>query len=126
MNGYEVGFMGLDFARADGRRVLAVDYVSVSAPRCGIGTKIYQRALQLACDHKVKLASGSRRTGASEHFWRKQVRKRRAHCIITDEPADRLYDDGEKFHTMGEWPCGRYAMREACPRKMDLSGRRRR
>jgi hypothetical protein len=124
-NGDEAGFMGLAPDR-HGKPFLVVEYVIVKKHRrCGIGTKMYERALQLACEDRVRLASGHLRTEASESFWRKQAQKGRASCV-SGKPATRLRPPEEGMGPSGEWECGRYAMREACPRKIDLSGRRQR
>jgi GNAT superfamily N-acetyltransferase len=52
------------------------------AQRKGVGTKLYERAAQIACrDFGAPLASDSDRTAAAEGFWRKQVTKRRARAV---------------------------------------------
>jgi hypothetical protein len=123
MHGERAGSMTL--VRSSGS--LFVDAVRVNRPRCGVGTKLYERAYQIACEEDVVFMSGGMRTEASEGFWQKQVRKDRAVCVDWD-PAVRMYDrPGHGLvETKEVWDCGRYAMREVCPRKMDLSGRRRR
>jgi hypothetical protein len=119
-NGDKAGFIGLERDRRGGR-YLTVEYAVVTADRrCGIGTKMYERALQLACELGLPLASGHSRTPASEGFWRKQERKGRARCV-SQKPASRLAPAEEGMGPRGEWPCGQYAMREACPRKIDLT-----
>lgn len=124
MDGARAGFMGLAAERY-GKPYLVVEAVIVDTRRrCGIGTKMYERALQLACENGLRLASGHMRTEASEGFWKKQTRKGRAQCV-SDKSAVRLSPPEQGMHPDGEWPCGRYAMREVCPRKIDLSGRRR-
>jgi hypothetical protein len=126
MGGSTVGSMDLSTQELEGRPILGVEYAKVLTPRCGIGTKLYERALQLACENGIPLASDTARTVASEGFWAKQTTKGRAHCYLGDRPGRRLRHTPGGFDTEGTWPCYRYAMREACPRKLDLSGRRRR
>jgi hypothetical protein len=128
MNGKFVGAMDLTTTELDdGEPIMAVEYAKVIAHRrCGIGTKLYEKALALACENRLPLASDSQRTEASEGFWSKQAKKGRAVCYLSDVPAGRLHHSPTGFTTVGKWPCYRYVMREACPRKMDLSGRRRR
>lgn len=129
MEGQFVGNMDLETVELEelgDAPVMAVTYAKVLSPRCGIGTKLYERALKLACKHDIPLASDFARTEASEGFWSKQVAKGRAVCSRTDISGEKLKHVPRGFDTIGSWTCRRYVMREACPRSMDLSGRRRR
>jgi hypothetical protein len=120
------GKMDLATVDIDGQPALAIEYAKVETPRCGIGTKLYEQALRLACRDGVPLASDWSRTEASEQLWQKQARKGRAVCYLADEPGRKLQMTPGGFDKVGTWPCRRYVMREACPRKIDLSGRKRR
>jgi hypothetical protein len=108
------GFLGVDF----------IEVYEQKLARCGVGTKLYEAALRQACERGLVLASDTSRTNASEGFWKKQARKGRADCVRKDFGGHRL---DESFSPTGEkWPCGRWAMKEACPTAFDLSGVRRR
>jgi hypothetical protein len=127
MDHHYMGTFNVRDRRLNGGRALIVEMAKVVSPRCGAGTQLYQRALELACERGARLASDHSRTAASEGFWKKQVRKKRARCH-THEPGRVLEYDPKKrdFRVLygQQWPCGQYVMREVCPRKTDLSGRR--
>jgi GNAT superfamily N-acetyltransferase len=113
MNGDPAGAMNLTEVYEQGDFVLAVTDAAVKPEyrRCGIGTKLYERAMKIACEQGLRIASDELRSDMSEGFWKKQLEKKRAKCIRG--VGGRLPE--------GQWPCRRYVMREACPRKMDLS-----
>lgn len=115
-------------AYASGRRgseqIAKVGWVKVlpaAERRCGLGTKLYEKALTIACRMGLILASDWQRTEASESFWRKQERKGRAICASTEEVGTHL---NEEMGDVGEWPCYYYQMTEACPKNMSLAGLR--
>jgi hypothetical protein len=109
--------------------VLVAETIEIrTPPRCGLGTKIYEQALQLACEKNARLASDVARSDAAEGFWRKQVRKGRARCYRRTAPGIKVAYDYEQrrfAETDEKWSCNRYLMREACPPEMSLKGRRR-
>lgn len=117
INGERAAAMNLAEAFVRDDAVLVVENVIVKDEyqRCGIGTKLYERAMQLACADGIQLASDEIRSDQSEGFWKKQLSKRRAKCIRGT--GWRLPE--------GRWACSRYVMREACPHKIDLSGLKR-
>jgi hypothetical protein len=119
-----VGFLSLEVRELEG--ILKVADANVQMPGCGLGTKLYERGLQIACDRGLRLASSTSRTVASEGFWKKQVRKKRARCVLPQPTRQWRHIPGAGYEeTTRMWPCGRYAMLQACPRGMSLKGRRR-
>jgi hypothetical protein len=55
--------------------------------RCGLGTKLYERAAQAACKlFQEPLHSDLTRSGMSDGFWQKQVKKGRAICVLKGDP----------------------------------------
>jgi hypothetical protein len=122
-----VGLIHLDEQSVGRSRMpsLVVSMVKAKRLRCGVGTRIYEQALKLACKHQRRLTSDTSRTVYSEKFWRKQVRKGRARCIDRSRPAAKLtYEDGYFAH-VGEWPCLRYRMKTTCPQRFELGRGRR-
>jgi len=117
MNGDPAGAMNLSevYERSDFVLVVKDVVVKQEYRRCGLGTKLYERAMQIACEQGLRLASDELRSDMSEGFWKKQTDKKRARCLRGI--GGRLPE--------GQWPCRRYVMRQACPRVIDLSGRRR-
>jgi GNAT superfamily N-acetyltransferase len=76
--------------RVVGRMLLDVEpsYVTVGsieteahARGAGIGTRMYELALEEACKRGVPLVSDTMRSRFAEAFWRKQARKGRAACL---------------------------------------------
>ena len=97
----------------DGPKFLAVQYIHVEDEfqRCGVGTRLYEKALAIACDYGKRLASDDSRTRFSEGFWAKQVKKGRAQCVSKSRGI-KLDDE---WRESGEyWSCGRYAVRAGC------------
>ena len=81
-----------------------------------------KRALKIACDKGLRLASDSSRTNASEGFWTKQERKGRATCVERGEGAEKLLPT---MRVAGEmWPCKRYALKTSCPASRSLAAAR--
>lgn len=122
-----VGKLRLSFKRFKSLGdVLVVQRAEVTTPRCGVGTRMYEKAAAIACEHRARLISDRGRTVASQGFWAKQTRKGRARCVPSDMPGERLKWDSavNDFVWTGEWPCERYVMKEACPKKINLSGTR--
>lgn len=98
-----------------------VDYIRVNREfeRCGVGTKIYEKMLEIACATGMRFTSDISRTDASEGFWRKQVKKGRARCVKNGGPGDKL---NERFDKVGFWECERYELKERCPVDRSLAG----
>jgi GNAT superfamily N-acetyltransferase len=128
----KVGFITL-------RNKISVGFIDVhpSMQRCGLGTRLYEKAAKIACEEAgVGLQSDIERTTASQGFWNKQVAKGRAHCV---EPAsdemeqyiDRRKQQGiaptgeeEITPSMGRGGC--YFFKLQCPAPKSLAGKRRR
>ena len=84
VDGVQVG--ALSAWRRDDEQVVAVSSVSInkSYRRRGLGTQMYERAAEVACDSfGLPLASdrSTSRSKYSEGFWKKQLRKKRALCV---------------------------------------------
>lgn len=97
--------------------------------RCGVGTRLYERALAFACKEKKPLLSDDLRTAASDGFWQKQVAKGRAQCIkpafVGDEASmRRLMKVPSTTAAYGRSGCVQYRF-NGCG-YADLNGRRRR
>lgn len=111
----------------DGPSLLSVSYAHVEPEmqHCGIGTKLYEHAVKVACDYQKPLASDDARTRYSEAFWQKQERKGRARCVREPDPdLDIGVQLDEEWRPTGFWDCGQYALNEACPSDPSLAGRR--
>jgi hypothetical protein len=102
-------------------KALVVSLADVYEPSCGVGTRLYERMYRLACDNNARLVSDATRSRYSEGFWRKQVRKKRAHCISRRRHATRIHSDTGRESL---WSCHRYAMKKKCPRRFNLTGPR--
>jgi hypothetical protein len=127
MEGKKVGGAGMLITDYGPEKLAVVSAMGAHIKRCRVGTRLYEHLYNIACAERALLASDSKRTEASEGFWRKQTRKGRAHCLTRAIPGTRLSSESPlMFKPVGNWPCYRYAMHEACPRKIDLSGRGRR
>lgn len=85
------------------------------------GTRLYEHGARHACAASGRgLVSDYRRSDAAEGFWRKQVEKGRARCMMKQRPGFR-YDP--KTHEMKpHWPCFMYEL--LCPVPASLDGRR--
>lgn len=123
--------------------------VEISDPklrRAKLGTKLYEKALELTCREGLRLGSSSMRSEFSEAFWRKQVRKGRARCeggkgvgpgsyyrIPRAELLELGLQDSEvreatrklpkpKRDAQGEgfWRCPRYVIKKETCRKPEL------
>jgi len=106
------------------KKIAQVSFIrSHGYPRCGYGTKLYEKFLEVACAKGLKLSSDTTRSEASEGFWQKQVRKGRARCTSYKKPARRI---DQRFDSMGHWSCERFEMIERCPADRSLSGLKRR
>jgi GNAT superfamily N-acetyltransferase len=78
------GEIDVEFNLDNGVPVSAqIKWISVRSDmqRCGVGTKLYERAARLACADGLKLQSDTVRSSNAEAFWEKQVRKKRAVCL---------------------------------------------
>ena len=101
--------------------VVGTMHVEPGYRRCGIATRMYQMLQRESCKHQRRLSSDASRTVASEKFWKKQFKKKRARCIRKGGIAKKLAPD---MMPAGTWPCHHYEMKEACPREFDLGRRR--
>jgi hypothetical protein len=91
--------------------------------RCGIGTRLYERAARLVCDRFGQpLMSASERSAFSQGFWEKQIRKGRARCSGPATPPTWNYADDDSIEGRGE--CDRYVLKSC--RTRSLRGTRRR
>jgi len=113
-----------------GNDFLQPGWVEVDAPyrRCGLGTKLYERAAALAKTSKLTLISSRERSEMSEGFWAKQARKGRAVCLPNEPGASSMRgkynpEAGAVRWTDDSWPCWRYVLKAG---KTDLSGARQR
>lgn len=94
-----------------GETVMSVRDIGVNRRRHGIGTQLYEKAAEVACEEfGLPLASdrSTSRSKMSEGFWKKQLKKKRARCI------------GES----GSKRC--YMAVLSCPAPVSLDGTRRR
>ncbi len=107
--------------------------VDASYRRCGLGTKLYETAAQVAKASKLSLVSSYERSEMSEGFWAKQAKKGRAVCLPNQpgeysskgryNPETRRVDWPEELSERDAWPCWRYVLKAG---KTDLSGPKRR
>lgn len=67
-------------------RWFAVERLMVDFPlrRRGLMTRMYEVAAQDACDSGAVLVSDTERSAFAEAFWRKQKRKGRARCLVSN------------------------------------------
>jgi GNAT superfamily N-acetyltransferase len=113
----------------DGRLRVAWIRTEDSVRRCGLGTKLYERAAVEACRSRRVLTSDITRSESSDGFWQKQVKKGRATCKAI--PAElthlktvaRFSAPGEKI--AGRSNCWFYKLK-SCKVAAELSGTRRR
>ena len=129
-----VGVLELyDMPPADkrGRPRLAVIAIAVdpTMQRCGVGTKLYAMAAQLACHENRTLVSDESRTKCSDGFWKKQVAKKRAKCAKKwpEAPGTHWADDapGCGGPAEGRSGCSFYALTKPCPTSLEGPKRRR-
>ncbi len=106
------GHMVDDTDPRDDKDAFAMSWSGVYAPlrRCGYGTQLYEKLRDEACKRERRLLSDTTRLKPGEGFWRKQVRKKRAECVL-------WWGDGE---------CRQYGMKTKCPRDRSLAGRKKR
>lgn len=120
---FQVGSLHLHRDTRGMNDILTVGTVSVldSYQRCGVGTKLYERAAAVARARGVKLYSDAARTEASQGFWEKQVRKGRAKCARKGAGARkiRMTPGRDIVEERGRWPCLEYVLK---PEAHDLSG----
>lgn len=98
--------------------------VDRSLQRAGLATQLYERAAREACKRSTPLRSDTERSGYSQSFWEKQVRKGRARCESRTgrPPTGENSDPGDVI--FGRGGCVSYAL--SCPAPKSLSGARRR
>ena len=113
VDGKTVGLVIVEKPRGDPPYV---GFVEVDLKRCGIGTRLYERAAKIACkEFGQPLHSDVLRSDEAQGFWAKQVRKGRATCVGPVDPEQpRLGRDG----------CLAYKL--TCPAPTDLGRARRR
>lgn len=104
------------------RNLISVGFVDVhpGMQRCGLGTRLYEKAAKITCEGGHGLRSDIERTAASQGFWEKQVRKGRAECAERVEPQ--TAPDNESI--LGRGGCDHYRLK--CPAPTSLAGRKRR
>lgn len=102
------------------RNLLSVGFIDVhpSMQRCGVATKLYERAASIACkEGGSPLRSDTERTAYSQGFWDKQVRKGRATCV---EQTPQTYPAGDSESVEGRGNCLYYKLK--CPAPKSLAG----
>lgn len=77
--------------RRDGQLVVQYLEVTSALRRTGVGTALYEAALEHAIDHGLRLASDTRREWEADHFWQKM---RQAGL------ADRVFESGRDYYVM--------------------------
>lgn len=89
-----VGEMWIERGKFADRLVTHVNAINVTDKRCGIGTRLYEHAAKIACrEFGAPLASDVQRSGFAQGFWKKQVDKGRAKCVVkTDASATRWFE----------------------------------
>lgn len=93
-------------------------HVDPELRRRGFGTKLYEAAAHFACsEYGVPLASDTIRSRAAEHFWRKQLRKKRARCV----GRGGKHREPSMFMPFAFWRCGMYSLRCPAPRTLARS-----
>lgn len=60
--------------------------------RSGLGTALYEVALEHACSEGIRIHSDFYRSHFAEAFWRKQFKKGRARCVKRNRPEIRRYN----------------------------------
>lgn len=121
---------------------LVVASIDVTGPRRkGIGTALYEAALDLACRTRLTLRSDQMRSPYAESFWQKQTTKGRARCLpgkgdFYMEPSYRRMSPEERASLPArpandEWGCKQYEITKPCEtatldRSLRGVGRRRR
>lgn len=87
--------------------------------RCGVGTRLYEKAARIACaEGGTPLRSDVYRTAASQGFWEKQVRVGRAICAGREHPEH----GGAEEALVGRGNCLFYKL--TCPAPKSLRGAR--
>lgn len=131
----------LQLKKNEAKKALEVGYIQVDPEyrKHRLGTKLYEMALKEACKLRYEIESDSSRSAFAEAFWRKQVSKGRAECVMSDDPRtagatvytdplDELeMDDPNEYERVvdmlpkpqrdadGEyWPCLFYSTTNAC------------
>jgi murein DD-endopeptidase MepM/ murein hydrolase activator NlpD len=110
----------LNTERSSNQMIIGMVKVDPGIQRCGVGTRLYERAAARGCNKGLLLRSDSWRTPASEGFWKKQEKKGRARCVVgTGIPGKRLMPDMSfERDPAGKnklWECDWYEMNDACP-----------
>jgi hypothetical protein len=75
-------------------RIIANVDVRPEGQRKGIGTTMYELVFDMTCKHKLQMASSSQRSVFGESFWKKQIKKGRARCAISNSDKTGNYWDG--------------------------------
>lgn len=111
----------------DGGLVVGTIEVSDKHRRRGIGTALYEAAVELGCRARLPVMSDSMRSPFAEAFWRKQHAKGRAVCrgdggSVFWEPSYRALPDEVKarlpkpqvYEGAEQWPCTRFVISAPC------------
>ena len=132
LDGEEVGSLSLDTDR--GALVVGMIHVDDKVKRKGIGTVLYEAAVDLGCKTKLAIRSDNTRSPFAEAFWRKQESKGRAVCrkgsaqgVVYYPPEwDRLTPEQKaSLPHANRWPCMQWEISAPCETK-SLEGVRRR
>ena len=121
---HRVGLIDLDIDTD--RKIVSVALIRIrpGLRRCGIGTKLYEKALKLSCERGMKLRSDRQRSAYSNSFWLKQQTKGRAVCERKSKPPEGFQvSPGDVV--FGRSGCDRFAIKKPCE-VPDLRGARRR
>jgi len=123
-DGEEVGSLSLDPDR--GALVVGMIHVDDAAKRKGVGTALYEAAVDLGCKTKLAIRSDNTRSPFAEAFWMKQERKGRATCrkgsaqgVVYYPPEyDRLTPEQKAaLPRASRWPCMQYEISAPCATK---------
>ena len=110
---YEPAVGRVSARKSDYYKTLRVEesWVNEKHRSCGLGTKLYERIAKASCQKfKKGLMSDTARSEFSEGFWKKQVNKGRARCVVE---AMSKHDDPETGIVYGRSGCESYQL--TCP-----------
>lgn len=125
-DGEEVGSLSLDADRC--ALVVGMIHVDDEAKRKGIGTALYEAAVDLGCKTKLAIRSDNTRSPFAEAFWMKQQRKARAMCLTGSAQGvvyyppeyDRLTPEQKAAlprPSGNRWPCRQWEISAPCATK---------
>lgn len=86
--------------------------IEAKLKRCGLGTKLYDRAVSLATEQGKRIVSDSARTPSNDAFWRRMQKRGRAECIDSSGGTKITTRKGSGFEEAekGGYTCKRYAL----------------